>query len=161
MSFFFALKVTIYGQNLSGTVLRNFSIREIVDLPHGVCASAADQELFITDNFEHNIRVFSYQGDLVRTLGGMGLTDRLIRIFFNCCGDIVFVNTRLTMTVLTRLGRFLYAVDVEDGDTLDTTLRVAVNSAGYLAVLGKISDNYVIRLLRCRRGCRCVCVTPN
>lgn len=63
------MRVFIFDMN--GNVLNKFTCSKYLEFPNGVCCNDK-QEIFISDNRAHCIKVFSYDGQFLRTIGSEG-----------------------------------------------------------------------------------------
>lgn len=74
-----------------GNLLHKFSCSRYLDFPNGVCASR-NREILISDNRAHCIKVFSYEGQYLRQIGGEGVTNYPIGVGINTNGDIIVAD---------------------------------------------------------------------
>lgn len=57
--------------DINGNVRNKFTCSKYLEFPNGVCCNDK-QEIFISDNRAHCIKVFSYEGQFLRTIGSEG-----------------------------------------------------------------------------------------
>jgi tripartite motif-containing protein 2/3 len=69
------MRVLIF--DLYGNVLNKFNCSKYLEFPNGVCCSNPNnigsngrEEIYISDNRAHCIKVFDYNGNFMRTIGG-------------------------------------------------------------------------------------------
>ena len=63
------MRVIIFDQ--MGNVLNKFGCSEHLEFPNGVVVNDR-QEIFISDNRAHCVKVFNYEGTYLRQIGGEG-----------------------------------------------------------------------------------------
>ena len=68
-SFFQVMRVIIFDQ--MGNVLNKFGCSKHLEFPNGVVVNDR-QEIFISDNRAHCVKVFDYEGNFLRQIGGEG-----------------------------------------------------------------------------------------
>lgn len=66
------MRVLIFDQN--GNVLQKFGCSKHLEFPNGVVVNDK-QEIFISDNRAHCVKVFNYEGVFLRKIGGEGITN--------------------------------------------------------------------------------------
>ena len=59
-----------------GNVLNKFGCSKHLEFPNGVVVNDR-QEIFISDNRAHCVKVFNYDGVYLRQIGGEGMTTRI------------------------------------------------------------------------------------
>jgi hypothetical protein len=59
-----------------GNVLNKFGCSKHLEFPNGVVVNDR-QEIFISDNRAHCVKVFDYEGNFLRQIGGEGKTIKL------------------------------------------------------------------------------------
>ena len=70
------MRVIIFDQ--MGNVLNKFGCSKHLEFPNGVVVNDR-QEIFISDNRAHCVKVFDYEGNFLRQIGGEGKAIKL------CC----------------------------------------------------------------------------
>ncbi len=83
------MRVFIFDTN--GNVLNKFTCSKYLEFPNGVCCNDK-QEIFISDNRAHCIKVFSYDGQFLRTIGSEGITNYPIGVVQNSQGDVLIAD---------------------------------------------------------------------
>ena len=68
------MRVIIFDQ--MGNVLNKFGCSKHLEFPNGVVVNDR-QEIFISDNRAHCVKVFDYEGNFLRQIGGEGKTIKL------------------------------------------------------------------------------------
>ena len=66
------MRVIIFDQ--MGNVLNKFGCSKHLEFPNGVVVNDR-QEIFISDNRAHCVKVFDYEGNFLRQIGGEGKKD--------------------------------------------------------------------------------------
>lgn len=74
-----------------GNVLNKFSCSRYLEFPNGVCATP-NNEILISDNRAHCIKVFSYEGQYLRQIGGEGITNYPIGVGINSHNEVVVAD---------------------------------------------------------------------
>ena len=72
MVIFQVMRVIIFDQ--LGNVLNKFGCSKHLEFPNGVVVNDR-QEIFISDNRAHCVKVFDYEGNFLRQIGGEGKED--------------------------------------------------------------------------------------
>ena len=72
--FFQVMRVIIFDQ--MGNVLNKFGCSKHLEFPNGVVVNDR-QEIFISDNRAHCVKVFDYEGNFLRQIGGEGKRIKL------------------------------------------------------------------------------------
>jgi len=95
------MRVFIFDTN--GNVLNKFTCSKYLEFPNGVCCNDK-QEIFISDNRAHCIKVFSYDGQFVRTIGSEGITNYPIGVVQNSQGDVLIADNHnnFNLTIFTQ-----------------------------------------------------------
>jgi tripartite motif-containing protein 2/3 len=95
------MRVFIFDRN--GTVLNKFTCSKYLEFPNGVCCNDK-QEIFISDNRAHCIKVFSYDGQFLRTIGSEGITNYPIGVAQNSQGDVLIADNHnnFNLTIFTQ-----------------------------------------------------------
>ena len=65
------MRVIIFDQ--MGNVLNKFGCSKHLEFPNGVVVNDR-QEIFISDNRAHCVKVFNYEGTYLRQIGGEGMS---------------------------------------------------------------------------------------
>jgi len=133
--------VSIYGNPLDSRHQKVDSFATTIRYPSGVCVND-NHEVFIADYCNHCIRVFSYAGHLLRTLGAYGLIHFPIAVFINNFRHLVVLDATgswLNMTILNEQGAVLssYRSDCH----VYGKINAAMNSKGLLAVSYRIHSD--------------------
>ena len=68
------MRVIIFDQ--MGNVLNKFGCSKHLEFPNGVVVNDR-QEIFISDNRAHCVKVFDYEGNFLRQIGGEGKEDSI------------------------------------------------------------------------------------
>lgn len=76
------MRVLIFDQ--VGNVLQKFGCSKHLEFPNGVVVNDK-QEIFISDNRAHCVKVFNYEGAFLRQIGGEGLTNYPIGMYYTIC----------------------------------------------------------------------------
>lgn len=87
------MRVLIFDQ--MGNVLQKFGCSKHLEFPNGVVVNDR-QEIFISDNRAHCVKVFSYEGQFLRQIGGEGLTNYPIGKLFS---SLFFVFDQLDLLI--------------------------------------------------------------
>jgi hypothetical protein len=74
------MRVIIFDQ--AGNVLNKFGCSKHLEFPNGVVVNDR-QEIFISDNRAHCVKVFNYEGVYLRQIGGEGNNQLLVHSFFS------------------------------------------------------------------------------
>src|SRR4051812_40518966 len=74
-----------------GNELRKFSCSRYLEFPNGVCATT-NNEILISDNRAHCVKVFDYEGNYLRQIGGEGITNYPIGVGINSKGEVVVAD---------------------------------------------------------------------
>ena len=75
MVIFQVMRVIIFDQ--MGNVLNKFGCSKHLEFPNGVVVNDR-QEIFISDNRAHCVKVFDYEGNFLRQIGGEGNDDSIV-----------------------------------------------------------------------------------
>ncbi|KAL7673092.1 hypothetical protein ACOME3_007964 [Neoechinorhynchus agilis] len=65
--------------DMLGNILNRFTCAKLIEFPNAVAVNAKD-EIFISDNRSHCVKVFSYAGTFIRSIGSEGITNFPIAI---------------------------------------------------------------------------------
>ena len=84
----------------------------IRDSPNGVVVNDR-QEIFISDNRAHCVKVFDYDGNYLRQVGGEGVTDYPIGVGINAKGEITVADNHnnFNLTLFTQEGLLISALE--------------------------------------------------
>ena len=74
-----------------GNVLNKFGCSKHLEFPNGVVVNDR-QEIFISDNRAHCVKVFDYQGNYLRQIGGEGVSNFPIGVGVTASGDIAIAD---------------------------------------------------------------------
>jgi tripartite motif-containing protein 2/3 len=96
------MRVIIFDQ--MGAVLHKFGCSKHLEFPNGVVVNDR-QEIFISDNRAHCVKVFSYEGTFLRQIGGEGLTNYPIGVGINSNGEILVADNHnnFNLTIFTQV----------------------------------------------------------
>ena len=105
------MRVLIF--DLMGTVLQKFNCSKYLEFPNGCCCSNDREEIFISDNRAHCIKVFNYEGQYMRQIGGEGLTNYPIGVGINASGEVLVADNHnnFNLTVFTQDGQVVSALE--------------------------------------------------
>ena len=70
-------------------------------------------EIFVSDNRAHCVKVFNYQGQLLRSIGGEGVTNYPIGVGINHMGHVVVADNHnnFNLTTFTQDGQLVSAFE--------------------------------------------------
>ena len=96
------MRVVIF--DLFGNVLQKFSCSKHLEFPNGVVVNDRE-EIFISDNRAHCVKVFNYQGQFVRQIGGEGVSNYPIGVGINSMGEVLIADNHnnFNLTVFTQV----------------------------------------------------------
>jgi len=107
------MRVLIF--DLMGNVLQKFNCSKYLEFPNGVCCSNTNdrEEIYISDNRAHCIKVFDYNGNFVRQIGGEGITNYPIGVGINSNNEILVADNHnnFNLTVFTQDGQLINALE--------------------------------------------------
>ena len=83
------MRVCIFTFN--GELLHKFSAMNYLMFPNNICVGP-NHELFICDNRDHCIKVFNYEGEYLRRIGGEGITNYPISVSVDQFGHVMVVD---------------------------------------------------------------------
>jgi tripartite motif-containing protein 2/3 len=108
------MRVFIFDSN--GNVLNKFTCSKYLEFPNGVCCNDK-QEIFISDNRAHCIKVFSYDGQFLRTIGSEGITNYPIGVVQNSQGDVLIADNHnnFNLTIFNQGKEKILKFFVEEG----------------------------------------------
>ena len=129
-----------------GNVLSKFGCSRHLEFPNGVVASARSDEIFISDNRAHCVKVFSYAGAYLRQIGGEGVTNYPIGVgICTSTGDVLVADNHnnFNLTVFTQDGRLVSALEskVKHAQCFD----VALTDDGGVVLASKDYRLYIYR----------------
>ena len=87
------MRVIIFDQ--MGNVLNKFGCSKHLEFPNGVVVNDR-QEIFISDNRAHCVKVFNYEGTYLRQIGGEGKQKDFVSINFSLAN--IFLDEILLTT---------------------------------------------------------------
>ena len=87
------MRVIIFDQ--AGNVLNKFGCSKHLEFPNGVVVNDR-QEIFISDNRAHCVKVFNYEGVYLRQIGGEGNNFAKVFYFWRCFFFHVFIGKKST-----------------------------------------------------------------
>uniref|UniRef100_A0AC35FGG2 Brain tumor protein n=1 Tax=Panagrolaimus sp. PS1159 TaxID=55785 RepID=A0AC35FGG2_9BILA len=95
-----------------GVLLHQFSALKHLMFPNNICAGP-DNQLFICDNRDHCIKVFNYNGEYLRSIGGEGITNYPISVSIDHLGHILVADNhnKFNLTVFDNDGNLLMAFE--------------------------------------------------
>uniref|UniRef100_A0A914Q028 Brain tumor protein n=1 Tax=Panagrolaimus davidi TaxID=227884 RepID=A0A914Q028_9BILA len=87
-----------------GHLLHQFSALKHLMFPNNICAGP-DNQLFICDNRDHCIKVFNYNGEYLRSIGGEGITNYPISVSIDHLGQILVADNhnKFNLTVFDKV----------------------------------------------------------
>jgi len=105
------MRVLIF--DLMGNVLQKFNCSKYLEFPNGCCCSNDREEIFISDNRAHCIKVFNYEGQYMRQIGGEGITNYPIGVGINLNGEVLVADNHnnFNLTVFTQDGQVINALE--------------------------------------------------
>ena len=110
------MKVLIF--DLMGNLLKNFDCSKYIFLPSALCSlNCKDrEEIYISDNKEHCVKAFDYDGNFIRQIGGKGVTTNPIGVKIDSNDEIlVFDNHNgFNVTIFNQDGQFINALMSHD-----------------------------------------------
>lgn len=107
------MRVLIF--DLMGNVLQKFNCSKYLEFPNGVCCSSGldREEIYISDNRAHCIKVFDYMGNFIRQIGGEGITNYPIGVGINSNNEILVADNHnnFNLTVFSQDGQLINALE--------------------------------------------------
>jgi tripartite motif-containing protein 2/3 len=96
------MRVVIFDQ--MGTLLNKFGCSKHLEFPNGVVVNDRE-EIFISDNRTHSVKVFNYDGVYLRQIGGEGITNYPIGVGINAKGEILVADNHnnFNLTIFTQV----------------------------------------------------------
>ncbi|CAF0982433.1 unnamed protein product, partial [Didymodactylos carnosus] len=139
------MRIFIFDCN--GNVLNKFTCSKYLEFPNGVCCNDK-QEIFISDNRAHCIKVFSQvDGQFLRTIGSEGITNYPIGVVINSHGDVLVADNHnnFNITIFDQNGNLISALEskVKHAQCFD----VALMDDGSVVLASKDYRVYVYRYL--------------
>ena len=95
------MRVIIFDQ--AGNVLNKFGCSKHLEFPNGVVVNDR-QEIFISDNRAHCVKVFNYEGVYLRQIGGEGNNNFAKVFYFWGCFFHVFIGEKSTKLEFLHFG---------------------------------------------------------
>ncbi|CAD5217075.1 unnamed protein product [Bursaphelenchus okinawaensis] len=95
-----------------GNILHKFLCSRYLEFPNAVATNDKDQ-LFISDNRAHCIKVFNYNGQFLHQIGGEGITNYPIGMGITANGEIVVADNHnnFNLTVFNQNGELISAME--------------------------------------------------
>jgi hypothetical protein len=113
------MRVLIF--DLYGNVLQKFNCSKYLEFPNGVCCSNplnnpslnTPEEIYISDNRAHCIKVFDYNGNFIRQIGGEGITNYPIGVGINSNNEILVADNHnnFNLSVFSPDGQLINALE--------------------------------------------------
>jgi tripartite motif-containing protein 2/3 len=105
------MRVIIF--DLMGNILHKFNCSKYLEFPNGCCCSNNADEIFISDNRAHCIKVFNYEGQFLRQIGGEGITNYPIGVGINANGEVLVADNHnnFNLTVFGADGELITALE--------------------------------------------------
>ena len=113
------MRVLIF--DLYGNVLQKFNCSKYLEFPNGVCCSNPNnnpsmntqEEIYISDNRAHCIKVFDYNGNFIRQIGCEGITNYPIGVGINSNNEILVADNHnnFNLTVFSQDGQLINALE--------------------------------------------------
>lgn len=138
------MKVFIF--NLQGVLLNSFDCSEQIQFPNAVAVSRKE-EIFISDNRNHCVKVFTFTGEFIRQIGGQGITNYPIGVCLNESANQLLVidnYNNLNVTIFRLDGQLIGAF--ESSAKHQQCLDVALFGDHSIAVTSKDLQVYFYRL---------------
>lgn len=115
-----------------------------MEFPNGVVVNDQD-EIFISDNRAHCVKVFDYNGMYLRQVGGEGVTNYPIGVGINSAGEILIADNHnnFNTTIFSQDGTLLNALEskVKHAQCFD----VALMDDGSVVLASKDYRLYIYR----------------
>lgn len=119
------MRVIIFDQ--MGNQLSKFNCSRHLEFPNGVVVNDRE-EIFISDNRAHCVKVFNYQGTFLRQIGGEGVTNYPIGVGINSNGEVLIADNHnnFNLTVFTQDGHLITALEskVKHAQCFDVSLMI-------------------------------------
>lgn len=117
------MRVVIFEPN--GRIYSKFSCSQHLEFPNGVAAND-NEEIFISDNRAHCVKVFNYHGIFLRQIGGEGVTNFPIGVCITERGQVVVADNHnnFNLTIFAQDGTLISAYEsrVKHAQCFDVTL---------------------------------------
>jgi tripartite motif-containing protein 2/3 len=130
-----------------GNVLNKFGCSKHLEFPNGVVVNDR-QEIFISDNRAHCVKVFNYEGTYLRQIGGEGLTNYPIGVGINGAGEVTIADNHnnFNLSVFSQEGQLLSALEskVKHAQCFD----VALMDDGSVVLASKDYRLYIYRYVQ-------------
>lgn len=136
----------VFAFSLQGVLLHSFDCSERIQFPNAVAVSRSD-EIFISDNRNHCVKVFNFNGDFLRQIGGQGITNYPIGVCLNEAFDQLLVvdnYNNLNVTLFRLDGHLIGAY--ESSGKHQQCLDVALFGDHSIVVTSKDLQVYFYRL---------------
>ena len=118
-----------------------------LEFPNGVAVND-NQEVFISDNRAHCVKVFDYQGNYLRQIGGEGVSNFPIGVGVTASGDIAIADNHnnFNLTVFNQAGQLLGALEskVKHAQCFD----MALMKDGSIVLASKDYRLYIYRYVK-------------
>ena len=119
------MRVIIFDQ--MGNQLSKFNCSRHLEFPNGVVVNDRE-EIFISDNRAHCVKVFNYHGQYLRQIGGEGITNYPIGVGINSNGEVLIADNHnnFNLTVFTQEGQLVSALEskVKHAQCFDVSLMI-------------------------------------
>jgi len=139
------MRVLIF--DMYGNVLQKFGCSKYLEFPNGVVTNDK-QEIFISDNRAHCVKVFNYDGVYLRQIGGEGLTNYPIGVGINQSNEVVVADNHnnFNLTIFQQDGTLVNALEskVKHAQCFD----VALLDDGSVVLASKDYRLYIYRYLQ-------------
>lgn len=135
--------------DLRGELMHSFDCSQQIQFPNAVVVSRKE-EIFISDNRSHCVKVFNFNGDFLRQIGGQGVTNYPIGVCLNETLDQLLVvdnYNNLNVTIFKLDGTMIGAL--ESTAKHQQCLDVAMLNDNSLVVTSKDLQVYIYRLKDC------------
>ena len=125
----------------------NLLIYRFLEFPNGVVVNDS-MEIFISDNRAHCVKVFDYQGNYLRQIGGEGVSNFPIGVGLTASGEICIADNHnnFNLTVFSQAGQLLGALEskVKHAQCFD----VALMKDGSIVLASKDYRLYIYRYVK-------------
>ncbi|KAI2810587.1 hypothetical protein RDWZM_002479 [Blomia tropicalis] len=132
--------------NLRGELLQSFDCSMSIQFPNAVAVSSKE-EIYISDNRNHCVKVFNFDGQLLRQIGGQGITNYPIGVILNEHNNRLLVvdnYNNLNVTIFRLDGQLMNAY--ESSTKHQQCLDVALFADNQIVVTSKDLQVYIYRL---------------
>jgi len=112
------MRVIIF--DMLGNVLNKFNCSKFLEFPNGVCCANPNndplntrEEIYISDNRAHCIKVFDYNGNFLRQIGGEGITNYPIGVGLTSNNEILVADNHnnFNLTIFGQDGKLINALE--------------------------------------------------